>query len=159
MKIKLLFSAVILAFVLTLYVPPIFAQDSPQWHLPEGAKARLGKGEIVEIAYSPDGRRLAVGSSIGIWIYDTQTGQELDLLTGHRGSVRSVSFRPDGNTLATGSSDGTVLLWELAPAPLENLRLMRQTGAHVVFRPAGHHEIPVVFQKSNVTFHRGRTRG
>ena len=42
---------------------------------------------------------------------------------------------------------------------LKNLRLMRQSRAHVVFRPARHHEIPRLLQRSNVAFHRGRTRG
>ena len=42
---------------------------------------------------------------------------------------------------------------------LQNLRLMRQPRTHVVFRPARHHEIPVVFQRSTVAFHCGRTRG
>ena len=59
------------------------AQDYTQWHLPEGAKARLGKGAIHEIQYSPDGTRLAVASSIGIWLYDTTTYQEVALLTEH----------------------------------------------------------------------------
>ena len=42
---------------------------------------------------------------------------------------------------------------------LENLRLMRQPWTHVVFRSARHHEIPVVFQRSDVAFHRRRTAG
>ena len=77
-----------------------FAQESPQWHLPEGATARLGKGSINEIAYSPDSTRLAVASSIGIWMYDTQTGEVLDLLAPNTG-VSSMSFSPDGQILAT----------------------------------------------------------
>ena len=84
----------------TLCSQNIFAQDSSQWHLPEGAKARLGKGEINEIAYSPDGTRLAVASSIGVWLYDTATHQvgnsrngEIALLTGHTGGVSSVAFQ------------------------------------------------------------------
>ena len=47
------------------------AQDYTQLSLPEGAKARLGKGRIGEIQYSPDGTQLAVASSVGIWLYDT----------------------------------------------------------------------------------------
>ena len=88
------------------------SQDSQQWHLPEGAKARLGKGRINKIAYSPDGKRLAVVSSIGIWIYDAHSGKELDLLIEHTDRVRSVAFNPNGNILASGSSDGTIHLWD-----------------------------------------------
>lgn len=63
-------------------------------HLPDGAIARLGKGWIGGIAYSQDGTRYAVGSSLGIWLYDTQTDEELSLLTGHTYRVLSVSFSP-----------------------------------------------------------------
>ncbi len=103
-----------LIFVPFTFLPNTFAQDSPQWHLPEGAKARLGKGRLSgNIAYSPDGTRLAVASTIGIWLYDTATGQEVALLTGHTGYVNSVAFSPDGNTLASGSGDQTVRLWDM----------------------------------------------
>ena len=41
------------------------AQDYTQWSLPKGTKARLGKGHITgNIAYSPDGTRFALASSI-----------------------------------------------------------------------------------------------
>ncbi len=49
-----------------------FAQDYTKWSLPEVAKAQLGKGWISEIQYSPDGKRLAVVSSIDVWLYDPQ---------------------------------------------------------------------------------------
>ena len=77
------FSILLIWFAIFAYAANTFAQDSPQSHLPEGATARLGKGWITEIAYSPDGTRLAVAGSIGIWLYDAQTGEALDLLTGH----------------------------------------------------------------------------
>ncbi len=86
-----------------------YAQDSPQWGLPEGAKARLGKGSISKIQYSPDGTRLAVASSIGIWLYDTVSNQEASLFAGHT-SVVSVAFSPDGGTI--GSGDHTIRLWD-----------------------------------------------
>ena len=89
------------------------AQGDTQLGLPEGAKVRFGKDHITgNITYSPDGTRLAMASSIEIWIYDAHTGEELALLTGHVGWVLSVSFSPEGSTLASGSRDGTVLLWE-----------------------------------------------
>ena len=66
------------------------AEDVTQWALPDGAKARLGKGWPYEIAYSPDGNLLAVASTIGIWVYDVGTGTEIELLTDHSDSVDSV---------------------------------------------------------------------
>ena len=44
--------------------------DYTTWHLPEGVLARLGKGTVEEMAFSPDGQVLAVVGSIGIWLYD-----------------------------------------------------------------------------------------
>ncbi|MDE0426753.1 MAG: T9SS type A sorting domain-containing protein [Candidatus Poribacteria bacterium] len=105
------FSILLIGFVIFVLPSNTFAQDDPQWHLPEGAKARLGKGDINEITYSPDGTLLAVASSIGIWIYDTQTGEEVALFVGHTGWVRSVAYSPDSNTLASGSADNTIRLW------------------------------------------------
>ena len=69
------FLTLTILFVLLTVAPNTLAIDYTQWNLPEGAKARLGKGAINDIQFSPDGTRLAVGSSIGIWIYDVQTGK------------------------------------------------------------------------------------
>ena len=86
-------------------------QDYTKWSLPENALARFGKGRIIQMKYSPDGKQLAVATPIGIWLYDAQNGKELNLLTGHRSEVNSVAYSPDGSTIATGAWDG-VKLWD-----------------------------------------------
>ena len=100
-------------------VPGSFAQDYTQWDLPEGAKARLGKGKISEITYSPEGVLLAVASGIGIWLYDVETSQEVALLTEHTKGALSVSFSPDGQTLASGSWQ-EVCLWDVETGRLKS---------------------------------------
>ena len=119
MKPKL-FLALTLLLVPLVFALNTSAEDYTTWSLPEGAIARFGKGVISEIALSPDGTRLAVAGGTGIWLYNAQTGEELDLLTRHTGWVYSVAFSPDGTTLASGSGDRTVRLWDVRTGTLRN---------------------------------------
>ncbi len=103
MKMKCLF-LITLFCASMLFLPNVSLSDYTQLGLPAGATARIGKGTITSnIAYSPDGSRLAVSSSIGIWIYDAHTGEELDLLIEDVGSAISIAYSPDGMTLAAAN--------------------------------------------------------
>ena len=137
MKIKSFLILTILFAILT-FTPDTFAQDVPQWHLPEGAKARLGKGALNDIAYSPDGARLAVASSIGTWLYDARTGKELELFAIQTDWDICVAFSPDGKTLASGSTDDTIRLLDVETGTLLHT-LTGHTGHvnSVAFSPDG----------------------
>jgi len=47
-------------------------------------------------------------------IWDARTGELLETLRGHRGSVWSVAFTPDGHGLVNGSSDKTLKYWDIS---------------------------------------------
>ena len=87
-------------------------QDSTQWKLPKGAKARLGKGFVYDLVYSPDGKFLVTSGPMGIWIHDAQTGEELNLLVGHIHGVSAVAFSPDNTLLVSGSWDNSIRVWD-----------------------------------------------
>ena len=86
-------------------------EDYTKWELPKAAKARFGKGGINVLQFSPDGRQLAVGSSIGVWLYDVETGKELSMFPG---KCKSIAFSPDGRFLANSVGGQMPQLWEVA---------------------------------------------
>jgi len=99
--------------------------------------ARWGKGTVNQIAYSPDGSLLAVASSIGIYLYDAQTLEEVRFIE-INAWVTSVAFSPDGTRLASGSKDGTVRLWRVADGtPMHTLEGHTDWVRSVAFSPDG----------------------
>ena len=70
------------------------------------------EGEIT-VAWSPDGSRLALGSTEGmVGIWDAASGRELYVLEG-LASWTNMAWAPDGARLATANGE-TVRIWETA---------------------------------------------
>lgn len=97
------------------------------------------EGSVNHVAYSPDGRFLATGSSdkrARIW--DAATGALVHTLVGHTKSVNVVAFSPDGATLASGSGDTSVRLWSAATGDFNHaLTGLTQAVLSIAFSPNG----------------------
>jgi WD40 repeat protein len=75
---------------------------------------RCHDDEVISLAYSPDGTKIATGSrdkTVKIW--NTKTGQLLCTLNEHTGIIISVKFSPDSRYIASGSMDNTIRIWEI----------------------------------------------
>lgn len=71
----------------------------------------IGAGKAYCLAYSHDGKKLAVGTSVGVEIYDESLSLKTRLIT--RGRVSDLDWAAN-NTIAIGTSDGSVLVWNVA---------------------------------------------
>jgi WD40 repeat protein/serine/threonine protein kinase len=104
-----------------------------------GALLTLAGGDAV--AFSPDGRLLALGAADDVRVVTAATGREVTRLHGHSSRVTGLSFAPrgaGGQRLASSSDDGTVRLWDVA-----GRRLLHTCRGHsgavraVAFAPDG----------------------
>ncbi|MBL7163913.1 MAG: protein kinase, partial [Anaerolineales bacterium] len=77
--------------------------------------ARWGKGSINQVVWSPNQDLLAVASSIGIYIYDSTTLQNVRFIDTSTW-VKSVVFSPDGGMLA--SIGEGIRLWRVSDGAL-----------------------------------------
>src|SRR5437667_2405954 len=72
---------------------------------------------LVQLAFSPDGRRLACGSTDNtVKVWEVATGKEVFTLRGHSEPVFSVMFSPDGKSLASVSWHNMAKVCVLTPA-------------------------------------------
>lgn len=70
---------------------------------------------FTDLAIDPSAEVVCASSqdSFDIHLWNVQTGQLLDRLSGHEGPVSTLAFTPDGGTLASGSWDRTIRLWSI----------------------------------------------
>jgi WD40 repeat protein len=79
------------------------------------------RGQVLDVAFTPDGRLLASGSSDeSARTWEVAKRAPLGLLIGHTNIVLSVAFGDDGTVLTT-SPDGTARVWKPEGNPLATL--------------------------------------
>ena len=109
-------------------------QYDTQIGLPDGAIARFGKGGINVMQFSPDGTMLAVGTDIGVWLYDRKSGKEKPLQANSLGQSNALAFSTNGRILASGGSSNPILqLWDMSTGEqLPNISLPTSITKHLM---------------------------
>ena len=75
------------------------------WELPQHAICRFGQGFLNDLAVSTDGAYLAVGSWVGVWLYNLSTRTPTALMETERGMVTRISLCSTQPWLAVKNSD------------------------------------------------------
>jgi len=69
---------------------------------------------MAPLAFSPDGRAIALGcSDQAVRVWEVATGKELHHFGGRPIPVGQLAFAPDGRSLFAGGSGGPVRCWDL----------------------------------------------
>lgn len=122
MKIRRFYTSLTLLILSTLLLTNTFAQDYTKWELPEGAKARLGKGKITALAFSHDGKTIASGdnfstihlSSSNIYLWNTHTGTKQNTIKVGSQRIEGLAFAIDNITLTGANADENIIQWNIA---------------------------------------------
>ena len=104
------------------------------------------KGEVLALAFSPDGRSIAVaaGSAPGsivsgtVTLFSTESGAVLWREPCHGNAVLAVAFSPDGEYVASGGNDSWLKVWDAVTGKLsQEHEISTRRIATIAFSPNG----------------------
>ncbi len=94
------------------------------------AAAATGGDRVLDVAFSPDGRWLALAELSGTTrILDAATLKSRAILGGHARRISAVTFDGSGRWLVTASWDGSARLWDLPTLTESAATLLAQAEA------------------------------
>ena len=105
--------------------------EGTTWALPEGAIARLGKGNFRSVKPSPNGMYFTVGTGMGLWWYEMSSSAPIALWETERGMISAVDFSQDGEWIAIANYDGIIKVVDIQSG--ECLAQMKRTEEHNVY--------------------------
>ena len=99
-------------------------------------QAVWGKGAISASQFSPDGQRLGVVTTQGVYIYDAASLAQLDFIP-HAAAFPAVAFSPDWSLLALGDGSSVTLLRLADRVEIAHLETDQGKVARLLFSPDG----------------------
>ncbi len=76
-------------------------------------------GRVYSVVFTPDEKFIITGAGDGyVRVWDVETGEEVQRLTGHTKAVNAVDITSDGKIILSGSADGTLRLWDFETGAL-----------------------------------------
>ena len=112
--------------------------EGTTWALPEGAIARLGKGNFRAVKPSPNGTYFAVATGMGLWWYEMSSKPPIALWETERGMISAIDFSPDGEWIAIANYDGVIKVVDIQSGEcLGQMKRMEEQNIywHINFSP------------------------
>jgi WD40 repeat protein len=87
---------------------------------------------VSALALSPDDEQLIVGTQTGqIYVFDTRTGLQRFVLTGHQDAITDLDYSPSAREVVSGDRAGVAYLWNVETGQLAN-QLPEAQGNEIV---------------------------
>ncbi len=106
------------------------------WSLPSGKEVGTFKDVTGGLAFSPNGKTIAMCIKDTIKLWDVEKGYDIAILRGHANDVFTVAFSLDGLKLASGGFDNTAKIWNVPTAETRGiLRGHTKAISNISFSP------------------------